>query len=55
MSDVSRDTRVHRQLSPRATFCSLQSYVCLSGPVAAFTQSLAALTPLINSKRKRTR
>lgn len=55
MSDVGCDTQVLRQLSPGATFGSLQSYVCRSGPVAAFTQSPAALTPLINSKRKRTR
>lgn len=45
MSDVGCDTQVRRQLSPGATFGSLQSYVCRSGPVAAFTQSPAALTP----------
>lgn len=54
MIDVSCDTRVHRRLSPRVTFCSLQSCVWSRGAVAAFT-ALAALTPLINSKRKPTR
>lgn len=55
MIDVSCDTQVHQELSPRATFCLIRSYVWSLGPVAAFTQSLTALTPLINSKCKRTR